>query len=118
MNNELTFAQFSFENSLRGHARGIELTLQRRSANKFSGWVSYAYSRTELTDDLDGLRFVSDSDQAHTLNVYSSYRFTETWNASGAWRYGSGQPIPGFYREVGSGYFLSNERNTARVPPY
>ncbi|HEU4507247.1 MAG TPA: carboxypeptidase regulatory-like domain-containing protein [Pyrinomonadaceae bacterium] len=113
-----TFTEFPFQNSLHGHARGIELTLQRRSANKFSGWVSYAYSRTKLTDELTGLTFVSDTDQRHTVNVYGSYRFNETWNFSSAWRYGSGQPVPGFYRQVGTGYFLTNVRNTTRLPSY
>ena len=116
--NFVGFIQFPFRNSLRGHARGVELTLQRRSANKLAGWISYAYSSTQLTDIPTGLRFVSDTDQRHTLNSYASYRFTDTWNLSGEWRYGSGQPIPGFYRPVGSGYFLSNERNLTRVPDY
>lgn len=116
--NVVTFDQFRFQNSVGGHARGIELTLQRRSANKFTGWVSYAYSQTKLTDAQSGLTFVSDTDQQHTVNVYGSYRFTETWNLSSAWRYGSGEPVPGFYRPVGDGYFLSAERNTTRLPVY
>lgn len=120
--NDVTFEQFPYQNSLRGHSRGIELTLQRRSANKLTGWVSYAYSRTKLTDSQTGLTFVSDTDQRHTLNVYGSYRFSETLNLSSAWRYGSGEPVPGFYRQVGNqigqGYVLSNERNTTRLPIY
>ena len=103
---------------MRGHARGVEVTLQRRSANKLTGWFSYAYSRTSLTDAQTGLSFVSDTDQRHTLNVYGSYRLSETWNFSSAWRYGSGEPVPGFYRQVGQDYFLANERNTTRLPVY
>jgi hypothetical protein len=38
-------------NSQHGYARGIEIYLQRRSANGFSGWVSYAYGHTLVTDD-------------------------------------------------------------------
>ena len=120
--NVLTFTESSFQNSLQGHARGIEVTLQRRSANKLTGWISYSYSRTKLNDSQAGLSFISDTDQRHTVNVYGSYRFNETWNLSSEWRYGSGQPVPGFYRQVGTqvgtGYFLSNERNTTRLPPY
>ena len=116
--NSVTFTEFLFRNALHGHARGFELTLQRRSANKFTGWLSYAFSRTKLSDPQTGLTFPSDTDQQHTVNVYGSYRFNETWNLSGAWRYGSGEPVPGFYRPVGQGYFLSSERNTARVPYY
>ncbi|MGH9880712.1 MAG: TonB-dependent receptor plug domain-containing protein, partial [Pyrinomonadaceae bacterium] len=113
-----SFIEFPFRNSLRGHARGVELTLQRRSANNLAGWISYAYTHTKLTDDQTGLSFVSDADQRHTINVYGSYRFTDTWNLSGTWRYGSGQPIPGFFRKVGPFYFLASERNRERVPAF
>lgn len=114
----LDFREFAFQNSLNGHARGIELTVQRRSANRFAGWFSYAYSRTKLTDARDGLSFVSDTDQRHTINAYGGYRFNESWNLSGAWRYGSGPPVPGFYRQTGNEFFLTTERNQARLPYY
>jgi hypothetical protein len=52
------------------------------------------------------------------VNAYGGYRINETWNLSAEWRYGSGQPIPGFYRQVGQGYFLTNVRNTTRLPAY
>ena len=113
-----TFTEFPFDNLLRGHARGIELTVQRRSANKLSGWISYAYSRTELTDARDGLIFPSDADQRHTVNVYGNYRFTDTWNFSSEWRFGSGQPVPGFFGHDSAGYFLISERNQTRLPLY
>jgi hypothetical protein len=118
INNVLSFDELPFHNGLNGHGRGFEFTLQRRSANKLAGWVSYSYSRTSLRDSETGLSFVSDTDQRHTLNVYGSYRFTDKWNLSGEWRYGSGQPIPGFYRQVGTDYFLTDQRNLARVPDY
>jgi outer membrane cobalamin receptor len=114
----VTFSEFPFDNLLRGHARGIELTVQRRSANKLSGWISYAYSRTELTDARDGLTFPSDADQRHTVNVYGNYRFTDTWNLSSEWRYGSGQPVPGFFGQDSAGYFLISQRNQTRLPLY
>ena len=68
----VSFAEFPFRNSLDGHARGFELTLQRRSANKLAGWISYSYLRTQLTDSQTGLSFVSDTEQRHLLNVYAS----------------------------------------------
>ena len=114
----LTFDGFPFQNALNGHARGIELTVQRRSANKLAGWISYAYSRTRLTDARAGLSFVSDTDQRHTVNAYGNYRLTDTWNVSSEWRYGSGQPIPGFFRQDAAGYFLSSQRNLTRLPYY
>jgi CarboxypepD_reg-like domain/TonB-dependent Receptor Plug Domain len=116
--NTVTLQQFPFQNSVHGHARGVELTLQRRSANKLTGWISYAFEQTRLTHEPTGLSFVSDSDQTHTLNVYGSYRFNESWNLSSEWRYGSGQPVPGFYRQEGRIFFLTNQRNTTRLPVY
>ena len=112
------FIEFPFRNALDGHARGFELTLQRRSANKLAGWISYSYLRTKLTDSQTGLSFVADNDQRHLLNTYASYRFTDTWNLSSVFRFGSGPPIPGFFRQVDSTYFLSNRRNETRLPDY
>ncbi|MFN2576931.1 MAG: TonB-dependent receptor domain-containing protein [Pyrinomonadaceae bacterium] len=114
----LNFNGAPFQNSLTGHARGFEVTWQRRSANRLAGWIAYGYSRTSLTDAPDRLTFVSDSDQRHTLNVYGNYRFADTWNFSSEWRYGSGQPVPGFYGQGSAGYFLINQRNRTRVPYY
>ena len=114
----VTFAQGQFANSLSGHARGFELTLQRRSANKLAGWISYSYLRTELTDSQTGLSFVADNEQRHLVNTYASYRFTDTWNLSSVFRFGTGAPIPGFFRQVGGNYFLSDQRNKVRLPNY
>ncbi len=114
----VSFAEFPFRNALDGHARGFELTLQRRSANKLAGWISYSYLRTKLTDSQTGLSFVADNERRHLLNVYASYRFTDTWNLSSVFRFGSGPPIPGFFRQVDSTYFLSNRRNETRLPDY
>ena len=115
---QITINADPFRNSLRGYGRGIELSLQRRSANGLTGWVSYAYSKSLLTDRQDGLSFVSDFDQRHTVNMFGSYRFTETFNLSSQWRYGSGLPWIGFLREEGSSIFLGSERNRVRVPAY
>ncbi len=114
----LTFGGSPFQNSLNGDARGFEVTLQRRSANKLAGWISYGYSRTKLNDAKDKISFISDSDQRHTLNVYGNYRFADTWNFSSEWRYGSGQPLPGFFGQDSTGYFLVNQRNQVRLPYY
>ncbi|MEK6409334.1 MAG: carboxypeptidase-like regulatory domain-containing protein [Acidobacteriota bacterium] len=114
----ITLEGFPFQNSLRGHARGVELSVQRRSANGLTGWISYAYSRTQLQDMQDSLSFVSDFDQRHTINTYGSYRLTATFNLSAQWRYGSGLPWRGFLEPFGSGFTVGSQRNTARLPYY
>ncbi len=107
-----------YHNALRGYARGFEVFLQRRSANRLSGWVSYSYGHARLRDDVSRAAFFADQDQRHGINVYSSYRVRPTVNLSLRWVYGSGFPIPGFLRKQGTVYYLSDVRNTVRLDAY
>jgi hypothetical protein len=104
--------------SLSGHARGIELMLQRRTANGLSGWVAYSFGRARRHDEEGGLRFDSDFDQRHTLTVFGSYRVSHTLNLSTKYRYGSGFPVAGFYEARPAGVFLSAARNAYRPEGY
>jgi hypothetical protein len=105
-------------NALHGTSRGVEVFLQRRSANRLTGWVSYAWGRSRLREDEEGIDFPSDQDQRHTANVYLSYRVRPTVNVSLRALYGSGFPIAGFLRRQGPNYFLSESRNQVREDPY
>jgi hypothetical protein len=105
-------------NSQRGYARGVEIFLQRRTANGFTGWISYAYARTRVHDGALGLNFPSDYDQRHTFNIYASRRLRPTVNLSGRFTYGSGMPLPGFYRIAPGGYAISANRNELRANVY
>ena len=104
--------------SLRGYARGAEFFLQRSSANRFTGWISYAFGRTGMRDGVTGNRFPSDFDQRHTVNVYGGYRLRPTVNLSLRWSYGSNFPIPGYLTKVGSLYYLTTVRDQLRLPSY
>jgi hypothetical protein len=105
-------------NSQRGYSRGAQIFLQRRTANGFTGWISYAYGRAVLSDGDLGVRFPSDYDQRHTLNAYVSRRLRTTINVSARFTYGSGMPLPGFSRLDGTAYFLASNRNGLRAPDY
>jgi hypothetical protein len=105
-------------NPVRGYARGVEIFLQRRSANRLSGWLSYTLGRARLRDPEAGVSFPSDQDQRHTVNVYLSYRVRPSVNLSVKGLYGSGFPIPGFLGREGNNYFLSESRNALRLEPY
>jgi hypothetical protein len=107
------------QNTLRGYSRGVEIFLQRRSANRLLGWISYAYSRTRMLDAETGLRFDGDFDQRHTFNAYASYRWTNSLNVSMKYRYGSNFPIAGFLAFAPDGrVVLSDQRNRIRMPAY
>jgi outer membrane receptor for ferrienterochelin and colicin len=105
-------------NSERGYSRGVEAFLQRSSANRFTGWISYAYGHAEMTDGVTLSHFPSDYDQRHTVNIYGGYRIKPTVNLSLRSSYGSGFPIPGYLTKVGSLYYLTTVRNQLRMPAY
>jgi hypothetical protein len=105
-------------NSQRGYARGVEIFLQRRTANRLTGWVSYALGYARLRDGEARIAFPADFDQRHTVNVYAGYRIRPSVNLSVKWLYGSGFPLPGFYRRDGARYFLAESRNALRLDPY
>ena len=107
-----------YANSVRGYARGAEIFLQHSTANRLTGWVSYAFGRTAMHDGVTNERFPSDYDQRHTVNVYGGYRLRPSMNLSLHWSYGSGFPIPGYLREVGSTYYLWVSRDQLRLPAF
>jgi hypothetical protein len=107
-----------YANSLRGYSRGFEFFVQRSSANRFTGWMSYAFGRTGMRAGATGQRFPSDWDQRHTVNIYGGYRVSPTVNLSLRCSYGSGFPIPGYFRRSGAIYYLAASRNQARLPAY
>jgi hypothetical protein len=105
-------------NSERGYSRGLQVFVQRRSANGFTGWVSYAYGRTMVHDGVLDQAFPADYDQRHTFNAYVSRRVRPTVNVSARFTYGSGMPLPGFYDLVPGGYAVAQVRNGLRAPSY
>jgi outer membrane receptor for ferrienterochelin and colicin len=107
-----------YQNALNGRSRGVDLLLQRRSANGLSGWLAYTFSRTRYRDRLTGESFWGDWDQRHTVNAYGSYRFSANVSASSRFRYGTNFPAPGYWEERNGQDFVSTLRNQLRVKPY
>jgi outer membrane receptor for ferrienterochelin and colicin len=107
-----------YTNSVRGWARGGQIFLQHTTANRLTGWVSYAYGRALEHDGVTGQGFPSDYDQRHTVNAYGGYRLRPSINLSMRWSYGSGFPIPGYLVRVGTQYDLWVSRNQLRLSPY
>jgi hypothetical protein len=109
---------FTYDNALRGFDRGVEVTVQRRSANRLAGWISYALSKSRRHDLVTGEWYDSEFEQRHTVNVYASYRLSESWNFSAKARYGSGFPYPQYFELRGTEFYLSSDRNRERLPFY
>jgi hypothetical protein len=107
-----------YYNSLRGYSRGFEIFLQRASANRLTGWISYAYGKTQMREGIDHITFPSDWDQRHSVNIYAGYRLRPSVNLSVRSVIGTGFPIPGFLAQVGSNYYLAAQRNATRLSTY
>ena len=105
------------ENALHGSAYGTELSLEG-SRHGISGWVSYAYGRSQYEDRLTGESFWGDYDQRHTINIVGRYQFSRTTGFGLKWRYGSNVPVSGYLTELNGAYFVTERRNEARLPAY
>ena len=108
----------TFVNRLDGHARGIEVMLQRLDSSGLSGWISYSYGRNRYRDQVSGESYWGDLDQRHTLNVYALYRLSPRTSVTMKLRTGSNFPAPGYFREVDGRHTLTDVRNLLRLPSY
>jgi hypothetical protein len=119
-----------YDNRLDGTARGVELTMQRRSPNGLSGWVSYSLGRYQQRDVVNGESFDGDFDQRHAFNLYGHYRLTDRTSVAVKFRTSSNFPVRGYFAELPatadhpvpddqpSRYGLAASRNGARLPAY
>ena len=77
-----------------GASYGFEILFQKiRSlpSDRFTGWVSYAYSRSER--DRNGITSPFLFDQPHAVNIVGNYRFAERWDAGLRFTLRSGRPF-------------------------
>jgi len=81
------------------NSRGMQVILQRRSANRLSGWIGYTLDYARQSTLVQGMSTPVSfetptlTDQRHTLNAFAMYRLTPTINLSGKMIYGSGITI-------------------------
>ncbi len=116
----------------RDYSHGVQVLLQRRSANRLSGWIGYTLLKAQqrqyqinvpyppyaLFFD-SGFYYSTLEDQRHTLNLFATYRLRPSLNLSGKFLYGSGFPIPsGSFVQLGNGQFLATGINDQRLGTY
>ena len=112
-------ASTAYENRLDGHARGVEIAIHRAAAGRgVSGWLSYGFGRNRYRDTVSRETFWGDFDQRHTMNAYALYRHSDRASFVAKLRIGSNFPITGYYAQQGDSYFVTDVRNTARLPVY
>ena len=105
----------------KGHAYGIELTLQKRG--RLNGWISYNYSRTERR--IMGINnfeaYPALFDQPHTVSVVGNYALSDRWEFSFNWNFASGRPVTlpeETFRYDGYIVPIYGAKNGGRLPDY
>lgn len=119
----------------RDYSRGVQLVVQRRSANRLSGWLGYTLARARERQyqvlyplspiGTDGLfpystpYYPTLEDQQHSLNAFAMYRLRPSLSLSGKFLYGSGVPVPsGTYIILGGDQYVQTGFNTQRLGAY
>lgn len=119
------FLNKQFEGELRfgtGRAYGLELYIKKQEG-KFTGWISYTYSRTMRTipNLNNGKEFAAPYDKPNNISVVASYDFTDRINLSANWVYSTGAPrtMPTGRIEYGDVIIPTySDRNAVRLPDY
>ena len=106
----------------KGRAYGLELFLKKK-VGKFTGWLSYTLSRTELK--IDGVNqdnwYPAKQDRTHDISLVGIYQAGRKWTLSATWIYYTGNAVTwpnGKYTIDGQTAFYYTERNAYRMPAY
>ncbi len=105
-----------------GRAYGIEM-LVKKNEGKFTGWVSYTLSRTEL--QINGVNknrwYPARQDRTHDISVVGMYKLSKKWTLSADFVYSTGNAATfpsGKYEADNQVVFYYTERNAYRMPAY
>jgi len=105
-----------------GRAYGLEFSFKKK-VGKFTGWVSYTLSRSEL--QIQGINnddwYASRQDHTHNLSVVGIYRLNKKWTLSSDFVFYTGGAVTfpsGKYEVNGYPVFLYTERDGYRMPAY
>ena len=106
----------------KGRAYGLELFFKKKEG-RFTGWVSYTLSRTELK--IDGINsndwYPAKQDRTHDISLVGIYKASRKWTVSATWVYYTGNAVTfpsGKYQVDGQTAFYYTERNGYRMPAY
>jgi len=117
--NEVVESQLVFG---QGRAYGLELFFKKK-VGRFTGWVSYTVSRTELKINSvnNGNWYPARQDRTHDLSLVGIYQAGKKWTLSATWVYYTGNAVSfpsGKYQVAGLTAFYYTERNGYRMPAY
>ena len=124
--NAITYGYLLIDGELRfgkGRSYGAEL-LVRKNVGKFTGWISYTYSRSFRTvKGINlGLEYRSPYDRPHNIVIVANYEISPRYSVALNWIYNTGKPVTypfGQYTIGNVTYAVYNgRRNQSRYPDY
>lgn len=114
---------FTYKSFGKGYAKGVDVFLKYKYQNKFTGWISYAYSDSKRLQYDATTETSSDYDITHNFSFTGNYNVTDAINVGLSYRISTGKP----YTPVVSATFdpMENvyiptyaEKNSDRFPTY
>lgn len=124
--NAITYGSLLIDGEVRtgkGRSYGVEF-LVRKNMGKFTGWISYTYSRSFRTirDISYGDEYSSPFDRPHNIVIVANYDVSPRVSLAANWIYNTGQPVTfpcGQYSINGASFAVYNgARNESRYPDY
>ncbi len=105
----------------KAYSRGVELTIQKKMAEKFYGLLSGSYFRSRY-QDLNGVWRDRVFDNRYTFSAEGGYKPNNKWEFSMRWIYAGGAPYTPFNiaasKTIYRGVFDGDKINEARYPDY
>lgn len=105
-----------------GRAYGWETYIKKKSG-KFTGWLSYTLSKTELKIPgiNDGQYYPATQDQTNHISLVGMYQATKKWTFSADFVYNTGNAVTwpsGKFSVDGAPVYYYGARNSNRLPAY
>lgn len=119
----LDYNDFRYKSMGSGFAKGIDVFLKYKYENKFTGWISYAYSDSKRRQYDATTQTSSDYDITHNMSFTGSYNITDAINVGLSYRISTGKPytpvISSVLDPVQNVYIPTYaEKNSDRFPTY
>jgi hypothetical protein len=114
----------NYSNDATGKAYGLEFLVNRNLSDKWYGWASVSYSKTERTNDRTGQKQLFAYDRPVILNLVANYQINDLWNIGFRWKAQSGSlytPIIGLEESTTQPGIMNpvyGRNNSEQLPTY
>ena len=114
---------YLYKSSGYGTAKGVDVFLKAKIDNKFTGWISYAYTDSKRRQYEAHSETSADYDITHNVSVVASYNIFDDLTAGATYKISTGKPytpvVGSSYDPVQNIYIPSYaEINSERFPTY